>query len=437
MNFYNPPLPLVFPNRNQGAHWYTFASQAAAGASGVSVLVNNTSFGNAISLRALGATDTAAAPPLLTTVQNNAQALFHTQVDASVNFALYANNNLNASMGAYLLADWGNEVVWFDPPILLSSAQTVAPTVVSVASYMPAGRTAIAAYVESGAGAGFTVGLPGTIGTTGNTNLWSTGATLGASQYISPLDGTQSFAFRVSTANANAVYLRAAWTAGFTWLTPTVDASASVAVAAPTLNNLPVTPGAVGYLYLTGNWSPNVAAYWSLGAGAGTTPTDRLLQPGSLQYLAAAPPQIASGTVNLSWYGLGVFTPLATPMPRWNRGRVNIMTTDQNVPPNPPPVTPAFEITTTSLPAGQVGAPYSQQLAATGASGAVTWSEDAGSAANWGDALQLSPSGVLSGTPQMVVNSTTNPQLMSITFRATDAANNTATKTLTITVAPQ
>ncbi len=54
------------------------------------------------------------------------------------------------------------------------------------------------------------------------------------------------------------------------------------------------------------------------------------------------------------------------------------------------------EITTTALPAGEVGVPYSQQLAATGGDGELVWSLASGSLPG---GLNLSATGLISGTP--------------------------------------
>jgi YVTN family beta-propeller protein len=84
-------------------------------------------------------------------------------------------------------------------------------------------------------------------------------------------------------------------------------------------------------------------------------------------------------------------------------------------------------ITTTSLPAATFNTPYNQQLVVAAASGAVTWTIDKGNSPllAW---LSLSPNGVLSGTPP---NYGTLP---SFTVTVTDAANQVAVRTLTLTV---
>jgi len=81
-------------------------------------------------------------------------------------------------------------------------------------------------------------------------------------------------------------------------------------------------------------------------------------------------------------------------------------------------------ITTTSLPGGTVGLPYSQTLAATGGTGTLVWTRSAGSLpAN----LALSPAGIISGTP-------TNTGTSNFTVRVTDALSQSDTQALSITI---
>ena len=87
-------------------------------------------------------------------------------------------------------------------------------------------------------------------------------------------------------------------------------------------------------------------------------------------------------------------------------------------PPSPP------NITTTSLPGGTVGLPYSQVLQATGGTGTLVWSLASGSLpAN----LTLSPAGTISGTPTNTGNS-------NFTVRVTDALGQSDTQALSIAV---
>jgi hypothetical protein len=87
------------------------------------------------------------------------------------------------------------------------------------------------------------------------------------------------------------------------------------------------------------------------------------------------------------------------------------------------PATPPI-ITTTTLPGGTVGQPYSQPLQATGGTGTLVWSLSGGSLpAN----LALSPAGTISGTP-------TNTGTSNFTVKVTDALSQSDTQPLSIVV---
>ena len=81
-------------------------------------------------------------------------------------------------------------------------------------------------------------------------------------------------------------------------------------------------------------------------------------------------------------------------------------------------------ITTTSLPDGEVGMPYSQMLEATGGTPPHSWSLSSGSLPN---GLTLSADGMISGTP-------TTAQSRAFTVRVTDDASAPATRSLSITI---
>lgn len=88
-------------------------------------------------------------------------------------------------------------------------------------------------------------------------------------------------------------------------------------------------------------------------------------------------------------------------------------------------VTGAFTITTTTLPPGKVGAPYSAQLGASGGTAPLTWARTVGTLPV---GMTLSTAGLLSGTPTAAATST-------FTVSATDAAGLTDTQVLVMTVA--
>src|SRR6185437_3706188 len=85
-----------------------------------------------------------------------------------------------------------------------------------------------------------------------------------------------------------------------------------------------------------------------------------------------------------------------------------------------------FVVATNTLPGGQVGTAYSQQLASSGGVGGVTWAVSSGSLPT---SLSLSSGGLISGTP--TVNGT-----FTFTVLATDSASNTAPQTFTIIITP-
>ncbi|HJQ25953.1 MAG TPA: putative Ig domain-containing protein [Blastocatellia bacterium] len=90
----------------------------------------------------------------------------------------------------------------------------------------------------------------------------------------------------------------------------------------------------------------------------------------------------------------------------------------------PPP--PPLVIQTVQLPETSAERPYSQTLVATGGVPPYTWSIASG---NLGQGLNLSASGVISGTP-------TSPGTVVFVVRVTDSAEQSVTRTLAITIRP-
>jgi len=97
--------------------------------------------------------------------------------------------------------------------------------------------------------------------------------------------------------------------------------------------------------------------------------------------------------------------------------------------PIPPPPPPQISITTSSLPAGQVGVAYTTTLAATGGTPPYTWSMTSGSLP--ANLVLNATTGAIAGTP--VVPATNTP----LTFKVTDSSSPTLTKSanLTLTIA--
>ena len=89
----------------------------------------------------------------------------------------------------------------------------------------------------------------------------------------------------------------------------------------------------------------------------------------------------------------------------------------------------AVEVTTTALPEGVAGEPYSAQLKASGGSTPYTWKFPSGSSPpGW---LSLSSGGTLSGTPPVSAENTSLPVMVAVT----DSTSTTATSSLSIQVA--
>jgi hypothetical protein len=93
------------------------------------------------------------------------------------------------------------------------------------------------------------------------------------------------------------------------------------------------------------------------------------------------------------------------------------------------PTTPP-QITTTSLPNGTAGQPYSQRVQATGGIGTLAWSVSAGSLPA---GLNLNPSGPLGGT---ISGTPLSGGSFNFTLRITDSSGQTDTQALSISVTP-
>jgi putative Ig domain-containing protein len=206
--------------------------------------------------------------------------------------------------------------------------------------------------------------------------------------------GTASFTVKVTDAVNN---------------TGTKALSITVAAAPqpPTITTLSLPGGTTGTSYST-----------TLQASSGTTPYSWSLSAGSLPagLSLVASTGVISGTPTTA--GTVSFTVKVTDAA--NNTATKALSIAVAAAPQPP------TITTTSLPGGTTGTAYSTTLQASGGTTPYGWSLSAGTLPA-GLSLVAS-TGVISGTP-------TTAGTASFTVKVTDAANNTATKALSIAVA--
>jgi len=188
-----------------------------------------------------------------------------------------------------------------------------------------------------------------------------------------------------------------------------IDVTSSASPVSITTTSVP--DGQVGSAYST-----------ALGASGGTTPYTWSISSGALPggLSLGQSNGVISGTPTTS--GQFTFTAMVTdstsPTPQTATQSFSSTIAGAS--------TPIPSVTTTSLPGGTTGSAYSAALAATGGTTPYTWNISAGTLPA---GLNLTASsGVISGTPASAGNS-------SFTVRVKDAKNNTATKTLSISIA--
>ena len=141
---------------------------------------------------------------------------------------------------------------------------------------------------------------------------------------------------------------------------------------------------------------------------------------GAITYsVASGPASIIGNTVTLT--GTGMVTLDASQVANGNYAAATASISFQ--------VNPALSITTTTLPTGAPGVPYSQQLQGTGGSGSYTWVTDGAGSSNLSlIGLNLSLSGLVSGpTPIDGGPETFTPML-------TDSSGHMAQATLSVTI---
>jgi hypothetical protein len=235
---------------------------------------------------------------------------------------------------------------------------------------------------------------------------WSTvgGGTLPANLNLNPTNGliagtptvTGTYLFTVRVQDAGGLSDQQA-------LSITINEPAPPPSPSITTTSLPA--GTIGQAY---NQSLRVTGgtgglTWSIVPGTGTLPPGLNLDQ---------PTGVISGTPIVP-AGTSSFTVRVADAAGQDDTQALSITTNLPAPPN---------ITTSALPGGTVGQPYTQTVQATGGTGTLTWSLSGGAVPAM---LSLSPAGVISGTP-------TNAGTTTFTVRVTDTLNQSDTQSLSI-----
>jgi hypothetical protein len=242
------------------------------------------------------------------------------------------------------------------------------------------------------------------------------------SQTIAASNGTGPFTFAVSSgalpagltlSGAGVVSGTPTATGTSTFTVTTTDAAGATASQSYTVTvnaALAITTGSLP------SWTANLAYSQTIATSGGTSPLAFAVSSGTLPAgLSLSGAGAVSGTPTTA--GTATFTVTATDAAGATASQSYTLT-----------ISAAPAITTASLPAWTVGQPYSQAIAASGGTGALTFSVSGGSLPA---GLTLSAAGVLSGTP-------TTSGTASFTVTVTDSVGASASQgyTLTVNAAP-
>ena len=242
------------------------------------------------------------------------------------------------------------------------------------------------------------------IGGTGSITWAQTGGTLPAGLSLNPATGQISGTPTLAVAGASLTF-QATDSAS-----QTATVTLSLTITAPlVITTTSLSGGQLGVVY-----SQTLAATGGTGAHtwaqtAGTLPLGLTLNPATGQI--SGTPTVAVTNTPLTFQATDSGSPaqIAT---------VNLTLTISSAP---------LAVTTTSLPTGHAGTPYSATLGATGGVGPYNWALIGGRMSN---GLTLNSAGQITGTPFTTVTGST------LTFRVTDSGSpaQSVTVTLTLTV---
>ncbi|MGD1093719.1 MAG: PKD domain-containing protein, partial [Bryobacteraceae bacterium] len=350
-----------------------------------------------------------------------------------------------------------NATVTFTAPALTGASGTFANgTITTTATTSAAGVATSSTFTANATGGAYSVNatVPGVATPAAYSLTNSVGLILQAGVQVG-VGGTQTLNVSLSTAPSSSVIITlTTGSPGIVTLGPSQATSINISISAgnttpasqPKVNGVAfgsavITASATGY----SNVTTTVVSTDTISFSPSTVTIngDTTSQAASYILLSSTAPT-GGVTLNLSSSNTAVATVPATVTIGAGNSNINVPVTGvsggtatitaSNTSLNIAAVTlgvtvSAAQITTTQLNTGLLGAPYSQQLTASGGSGTYTWSVTSGTLPT---GMTLSTGGLLGGTPSATTPQNGTP----ITFKITDTSSpvQTATATLTLLV---